>query len=388
MQQNGLRMAAVVVAAGSGSRAGDGPPKQWRLLAGRPVVRWSIEALAGAGAATVVVVIRPEDEPVAVSALAGLPDVQLAYGAATRTGSVRAGLAALSDLETDIVLIHDAARPFLSLPVVDGLLAALDHADATAPALPVSDTLKRADSKSAVIATEPRDGLWRVQTPQAFRRDALAHAYAALPDNAAPTDDLAVVEQAGGRVLLTAGDPHLFKLTYPEDFAMAERLAGAARLTRTGLGLDAHRFEPGDGVWLCGVKVPADLALVGHSDADAGLHAVTDAVLGAIGEGDIGEHFPPTDPQWRDASSDQFLAHAVGLVRRRGGALINVDVTLVCERPKVKPHRDAMRTRLAEILGLSVDRVSVKATTMERMGFTGREEGLAAQAVVTVETPA
>jgi 2-C-methyl-D-erythritol 4-phosphate cytidylyltransferase/2-C-methyl-D-erythritol 2,4-cyclodiphosphate synthase len=234
----------------------------------------------------------------------------------------------------------------------------------------------------------PREGLWRVQTPQAFRLGRLRAAYAALPPGAEPTDDASVVEADGGRVIVTPGDPMLMKLTYPEDFAMAERLAGAARITRVGQGVDAHRWGPGDAVWLCGVRIDHDQTLVGHSDADAGLHALTDAILGAIGAGDIGEHFPPTDPQWKGAASDRFLLHAVEILTNRGGRLLNADVTLVCERPKIRPHRDAMRARLADLLGLPLDRISVKATTTEGMGFTGRQEGLLAQAVVAVETPA
>ncbi len=233
-----------------------------------------------------------------------------------------------------------------------------------------------------------RDGLWRAQTPQAFRLGALNAAHAAWTGDTAPTDDAAVIEAAGGRIVLAPGDPMLMKLTYPEDFEMAERLAGGLRVTRIGQGFDAHVFGPGDHVTLCGVRIPHDRALVGHSDADAGLHALTDALLGAIGEADIGEHFPPSDPQWRGAASDRFLLHAADLIRERGGSIVNVDVTLICEAPKVKPHRAAMRARLADLLGLPLDRVSVKATTTEGMGFTGRREGLAAQAVVSVETPA
>jgi 2-C-methyl-D-erythritol 4-phosphate cytidylyltransferase/2-C-methyl-D-erythritol 2,4-cyclodiphosphate synthase len=299
---------------------------------------------------------------------------------------VRNGLDALAAQAPEKVLVHDAARPFLTRRVIETLVQALDEADAALPALAVADTLKRADA-GVVTATAPRDGLWRAQTPQAFRYRALVEAHAAWAGPEDPTDDAQAIERAGGKVVLTPGDPRLMKLTYPEDFEMAEALAGQVREMRVGQGLDAHRFGPGDGVWLCGVKIASDLMLIGHSDADAGLHAITDAILGAIGEGDIGDHFPPTDPRWKGASSDLFLKHAVELVRARGGRVVNVDVTLVCERPKIKPHREAMRARLSEILELPVDAVSVKATTMEKMGFTGREEGLAAQAVALVETP-
>ncbi len=381
-----MRFAAVIVAAGAGRRAGGDTPKQWRSLGGRPVVLWSVEALRAAGAEQVIVVVSAEDREHAAALFGHLPRVEVALGGMERIDSVRAGLAAVST-EAEAVLIHDAARPFLTGDHVRALLAALETAEGALPALAVSDTLKRAGEDGVVSATAERTGLWRAQTPQAFRRGVLEEAYAAWPPGEVPTDDAAVVERAGGRVRLTPGDPLLMKLTYPEDFPMAEALAGAARITRVGQGVDAHRFGPGDGCWLCGVLVPHDQGLVGHSDADAGLHALTDALLGAIGEGDIGDHFPPTDPQWKGAASDRFLAHAVELMRAKGGRMLNADVTLICERPKVKLHRAAMRGRLAELLDLPLDRVSVKATTMEEMGFTGRREGLAAQAVCTVETP-
>jgi 2-C-methyl-D-erythritol 4-phosphate cytidylyltransferase/2-C-methyl-D-erythritol 2,4-cyclodiphosphate synthase len=388
---------AVIVAAGSGQRAGPGAAKQWRTLRGKPVARWSLEALLAAGARRVVVVVAPGDEALAAGAFAGLEGWRLAEGGATRDRSVAAGLGALEASADDIVLVHDAARPLVETRHIEALVAALDHADGALPALAVADTLKRATPGAAageplVTATADRAGLWRAQTPQAFRARVLAAAYAAWPAGESPTDDAAMVERAGGRVVLTAGDPRLMKLTYPEDFAMAELLAGGARnpnlATRIGQGFDAHRFGAGDGVWLCGVKIAHDRALIGHSDADAGLHALTDALLGAIGEGDIGDHFPPSDPQWKGVASSVFLAHAAGLIAARGGRVVNVDVTLICERPKIKPHREAMRARLAELLALPLDRVSVKATTTEAMGFTGREEGLAAQAVASVEMPA
>ncbi len=387
-----MRFAAVIVAAGAGRRAGGDTPKQWRSLRGRPVALWSVEALQAAGAEQVIVVVSGEDYARAAALFGHLPHVQLTPGGVERIDSVRAGLSAIQP-GIEAVLIHDAARPFVTTAHVHALLAALETAEGALPALSVSDTLKRAAKDGVVSGTAERAGLWRAQTPQAFRREAIQAAYAAWPEGEVPTDDAAVLERAGGRVQLTPGDPLLMKLTYPEDFPMAEALAdtglgGAARITRVGQGVDAHRFGPGDGCWLCGVLVPHDQGLVGHSDADAGLHALTDAILGAIGEGDIGDHFPPTDPQWKGAASDKFLLHAVELVRAKGGRILNADVTLICERPKVKPHRAAMRARLAELLDLPLDRVSVKATTMEEMGFTGRREGLAAQAVCTVETPA
>jgi 2-C-methyl-D-erythritol 4-phosphate cytidylyltransferase/2-C-methyl-D-erythritol 2,4-cyclodiphosphate synthase len=280
------------------------------------------------------------------------------------------------------VLIHDAARPFLDSPVIHRLIAALDTADGALPALPVADSLRRA-ADGHVAGSVDRADLWRAQTPQAFRYQVIVDAFAAWPEDETATDEAAVVERAGGRVLIVPGETRLMKLTWPEDFAMAEALI--PRQTRVGQGFDAHRWGPGSSVWLCGVEIPHDQTLIGHSDADAGLHALTDAILGAMGDGDIGDHFPPTDPQWKGASSDRFLIHAVDRLRARGGQLVNVDVTLICERPKVKPHRQAMRERLAELLSLPLDAVSVKATTTEAMGFTGRGEGLAAQALATIE---
>ena len=388
-----MSFSAIIVAAGSGTRAGPGQAKQWRPLAGKPVLRWSVEALLSAGAQNLVIVADPQAREVLEDALKGLSGWATTTGGATRALSVQAGLAALSDRPDDEpVLVHDAARPFLGAATITAVLTALQGADGAIPALPVADTLK-SGAVDAGLVTKPRDNLWRAQTPQAFRRNRLLAAYRAWTGPGEPTDDAQVVEADGGRVVVAPGDPMLMKLTYPEDFAMAEQLAGAARITRMGQGFDAHRWGPhpegrGESVWLCGVEIAHDKTLIGHSDADAGLHALTDAILGAIGEGDIGDHFPPTDPQWQGASSDKFLIHAVDLVRARGGSLVNVDVTLICERPKIKPHRQAMRERLAEILDLPLDRVSVKATTTEGMGFTGRGEGLAAQAIAVVQTPA
>jgi 2-C-methyl-D-erythritol 4-phosphate cytidylyltransferase / 2-C-methyl-D-erythritol 2,4-cyclodiphosphate synthase len=379
-----MEFSAIVVAAGSGSRAGGGVSKQWRPVAGKPVARWSIEAFFAAGAKAVVAVVPYAEMDTAKAILGDLPGLIMTPGGATRAQSVMKGLAALSASD-EVVMVHDAARPFLNATHIGALLAALEGVDGAILALPVADTVKR--QLDSNIETAPRDGLWRAQTPQAFRTAPLNAAYAAWSDEQAPTDDAGVMEAAGGTVRLVPGDPMLFKLTYPEDFAMAERLAGAARMTRTGQGIDAHRLGPGDGVWLCGIKIAHDRALIGHSDADAGLHAITDAILGAIGEGDIGDHFPPTDPQWKGAPSHIFLAHAAELVRKKGGSLVNVDVTLVCEKPKIKPHRQAMREKLAEILGVAVERISVKATTTEGMGYTGREEGILAQAIASVETP-
>jgi len=375
--------AAVVVAAGSGSRAGGA--KQWRSLGGKPVIRWSVEALLAAGAEDLIVVIPAGAETEAGEALAGLTGWRIATGGATRADSVRSGLAALGGPPERPVLIHDAARPLLDAAVIRRVLEALSDADGALPALAVADSLRRADDGLMADAVE-RDGLWRAQTPQAFRYRTVVDAYAAWPSDEVATDEATVVQRAGGRVRIVDGDPRLMKLTFPEDFAMAEALL--PRQTRVGQGFDAHRWGPGSSVWLCGVEIAHDQTLIGHSDADAGLHALTDAILGAMGDGDIGDHFPPSDPQWKGASSDRFLVHAVQRLHARGGRLVNVDVTLICERPKVKPHRQAMRERLAALLSLPLDSVSVKATTTEAMGFTGRGEGLAAQAVATIELPA
>ena len=381
-----MQFSAIIVAAGSGERAGPGDAKQWRRLGGKSVARWSLEALLAAGAAEIVVVIPAGDEELAAGAFAGLPLWRAVAGGATRHQSVLRGLAALSAEPEHAVLIHDAARPFLKPALALAAARAALEAEGALPALAVADTLKRRDVAGGV-ATAPREGLFRAQTPQAFRRSVLEAAYAVWPKDAVPTDDASVVEAAGGRIVLVDGDPMLFKLTYAEDFQMAEAVVGGARTTSVGMGFDAHRFGPGTSVWLCGCEIAHDHGLIGHSDADAGLHALTDAILGAIGEGDIGDHFPPTEPQWKGAASSVFLEHAAALVAQRGGRIVNVDVTLICERPKIKPHRIAMRERIAALLGLDLARVSVKATTTEAMGFTGREEGLAAQAIASVELP-
>ncbi|WAC58671.1 bifunctional 2-C-methyl-D-erythritol 4-phosphate cytidylyltransferase/2-C-methyl-D-erythritol 2,4-cyclodiphosphate synthase [Brevundimonas sp. SL130] len=381
-----MTFSGIIVAAGSGSRAGG--DKQWRTLGGKPVLRWSAEALLNAGADELVIVIAPGAEPRVAEALAGLSHWRAVVGGDVRAQSVRAGLAALACPADQPVLIHDAARPLLDRAVIDRLIAALSDAGGALPALPVADSLRRG-AEGLMAGVVERDGLWRAQTPQAFRRQTIESAYAAWTGPDAPTDEAVVVERHGGRVALVAGDPRLMKLTYPEDFAMAEALLSQATRyqTRIGSGYDVHRWGPGGSVWLCGIEVPHDQTLIGHSDADAGLHALTDALLGAIAQGDIGDHFPPTDPKWKGASSDLFLLHAAELVTARGGRIVNVDVTLICEQPKVKPHRQAMRERIASLLSLPLDAVSVKATTTEGLGFTGRGEGLAAQAVATVEIP-
>lgn len=369
---------ALILAAGSGSRAGDGLAKQYRPLNGRQnALERSIEAFCS----------HPEvDAIVVVSTPGGLSEDileargvgPLIPGGATRQESARNGLEASPGF--DRVLIHDAARPFVPPDVIDRVLAALDRHDGAVPALPVADSLRHGGD---IIAGEvARDGLWAVQTPQAFRYDAILAAHRAAPLGA--TDDAEVLRAAGGSVAIVQGDARNFKLTTPADFARADAMLAAAMVSRTASGFDVHRFGPGDHVWLCGVKVPHSAGLTGHSDADAGLHALTDALLGCIGAGDIGDHFPPTDPKWQGASSDRFLLHARQLVEARGGRIDHVDVTLICERPKVGPHRERMRARLGELLGLAPGAVSVKATTTEGLGFTGRGEGIAAQAVATI----
>ncbi len=352
-----MSFTAVIVAAGSGTRSGG--PKQWRQLAGRPVIRWSVEAFLQAGARAVIVVIPHGESGRLGAALEGLEGWRAVIGGAERAASVRLGLSQADPALP--VLIHDAARPLVTTAHIQALLAGLARTDAAAPALPVADTLKSAED-GVVGATVDRTGLWRVQTPQAFAPGVLQAAFEAWTSDGSPTDDLAVVEATGRPVHLIPGDLRLMKLTFPEDFDMAEALIGTRTVSRVGTGFDVHTFGPGSSVWLCGIEIPHSHGLIGHSDADCGLHALTDAVLGAISAGDIGDHFPPTDPQWKGAASDRFLAHAAELVAHRGGRIVHVDVTLICERPKVKPHRQAMRERIAEILRLPLDNVSVKAT--------------------------
>ncbi len=378
------RTAVLIVAAGVGERAGGGIPKQYRLLHGLPMLRRSALAFADhPGIALLQVMIGPGQETRAAEALDGLACLPFVTGGATRQETVRRGLEALAAHKPDFVLIHDAARPFVSRDLIDRLVATLESGTPAAiPLVAVADTLKR-ETSDGVWATVPREGLFRAQTPQAFHFDAILKAH--RDHAAAPvTDDMALAELAGLKIANVPGEEINTKMTRPEDFALAERwLAGSAEF-RTGMGLDAHRFVAGDHVWLCGIKIAHDMTLEGHSDADAGLHALTDAILGAIGQGDIGQHFPPTDQKWRGAPSSLFLEHAAKLVREAGGEIVHCDLTLICERPKISPHRDAMQARVAEILGIDRDRVSIKATTTEGMGFTGRREGLAAQAIATV----
>ncbi|WP_409197351.1 bifunctional 2-C-methyl-D-erythritol 4-phosphate cytidylyltransferase/2-C-methyl-D-erythritol 2,4-cyclodiphosphate synthase [Jannaschia sp. W003] len=360
---------ALLVAAGRGTRAG-GPPKQWRMLGGRTVLAHAVAAFRGM---PVVLVVHPEER---VRAEAAFPDARVVEGGATRAASVAAGLAAV---ETPYVLIHDGARPLLPRAVIERVVAALEGgAEAAAPGLAVTDALWR--GAGAVEAAVPREGLWRAQTPQGFRTDRLRAAHAGASEDAA--DDVAVARAAGMEVRIVPGDERNMKITGPEDFARAEGLLGPD--VRVGNGFDVHRFGPGDHVTLCGVRVPHGRGLQGHSDADVGLHVLCDALYGAMGEGDIGRHFPPSEDAWKDADSARFLRHAARLAEARGFRITALDVTLICEHPKIGPHAEAMRARVAEIAGMDVARVSVKATTTERLGFAGRGEGIAAQATATV----
>ncbi len=382
-------IAVVVVAAGRGARAGsEGGPKQYRPLLGAAVLTRTLRAfIRHPGIQRVQTVIHADDRALFDAAAEDLAVAVPVIGGTTRQESVLAGLEALAGDSPDLVLIQDAARPFATAAMLERVVAALATHEGAIAAVPVSDTLKRADGER-IAATVPRAGLWRAQTPQGFRFPAILAAHRAAK-GLDLTDDAAVAERAGLSVALVMGDEDNMKITTADDFARAERLL-MVRLqdVRTGTGFDVHRFGAGDHVWLCGVRVPHAHGLEGHSDADAGLHALTDAILGAIGARDIGAHFPPNDPQWRGAASDRFLAHAASLVAAQGGAVAHVDVTIICEAPKVGPHREAMRARIAEILKLDLGRVSVKATTTEGLGFTGRREGIAAQAAATVRLPA
>ncbi|MFB2532884.1 bifunctional 2-C-methyl-D-erythritol 4-phosphate cytidylyltransferase/2-C-methyl-D-erythritol 2,4-cyclodiphosphate synthase [Paracoccus sp. p3-h83] len=375
-----MSVAIIITAAGQGSRMGDGPAKQWRDLAGVPVIARTIAAFAGRG--RIVVTVPPDQMALAAELTRGA--VTLIAGGATRAASIRNALEALEGTGVSRVLIHDGARPLVDGAVIDAVLAALDHAPAAAPALPVTDALWRGD-QGRVTGLVDRTGLWRAQTPQGFHFDAILAAHRA-GDGSAP-DDVALAVAAGLPVAITAGSEDNLKLTFPGDFDRANRILGTAMDIRTGNGFDVHAFEAGDHVVLCGVTIPFDRGLKGHSDADVGMHALTDAIYGALADGDIGQHFPPSDPQWKGAASDIFLRHAAGLARTRGFRISHCDVTLICEAPKIGPHAGAMRSALAAIIGIEVDRMSVKATTTERLGFPGRGEGIAALATATLVKP-
>jgi 2-C-methyl-D-erythritol 4-phosphate cytidylyltransferase/2-C-methyl-D-erythritol 2,4-cyclodiphosphate synthase len=378
-----VETAALIVAAGRGYRLGGALPKQYLPLAGRPVLRHSLETFARHPAIDAVrVVIHRDDLDLYEQAARGLDLLPPVEGGATRQDSVRLGLESLDEVKPTRVLIHDAARPFADAGLIQRMVDALATTPGAIPALPVADTIKRG-AEGVIVGTVDRHALWRAQTPQAFRYGEILVAHRAAAGQEL-TDDAAVAEAAGLAVALVQGAEENFKVTTEADLSRAERLLAPAADIRCGNGYDVHRFGPGRQVMLCGIAVPHDHGLEGHSDADVGLHALTDAILGAIGAGDIGQHFPPGDPRWRGADSSRFLAHAASLVAERGGRLLSLDVTLICERPKVGPHRAAMVARIAEILGLEPSRVSVKATTTEGLGFTGRHEGIAAQATATV----
>lgn len=376
-------IAQILVAAGKGARVGGDLPKQYRVIGAVPVLKRTLDATLAHPDISETIIVVADDDAYIADLIAAYDNIRTVTGGATRTASVKAGLAALCDNPPDLVLIHDGARPFVTTDVIGGVIDALTDAPAAVPALPIPDALKSLDGASV-----DREQLRRVQTPQGFHFDKIWAAFQALPEDANHADDIEVAKAAGLKIAFTQGDMNNFKVTYPEDFAKAEAMLTTDTYIATGTGFDVHRFTDGDVIWLCGVPIECGFTLLGHSDADVGLHALTDAILGAIALGDIGDHFPPSDPKWKGASSDKFLLFAIEKVRERGGDLQHVDITLICEKPKIKPHREAMRARVAELCGLPLTRVSVKATTTEKLGFTGRGEGMAAQASATVKLPA
>lgn len=383
---NGGKTVALVVAAGSGSRAGGAVPKQYALLQGKPLLAHALDRLRHPLIDEVHVVIGPGQEDLYGRATEGRALPSPILGGETRQKSVRNGLEALAAGNApEFVLIHDAARPFVPGVVIERLTASLQGHDGAVPALPVADSLAKGDTRLGDGVS--RENILRIQTPQAFRFRSILAAHRQWSGNADATDDAQVARAAGYEVAIVAGDPLLDKLTYATDFALAEARLAASLISRTGIGFDVHAFADGEELWLGGLRIPHDRGLAGHSDADVALHALTDALLGAIGEGDIGDHFPPSDPQWRGAPSSRFLEHTRDLVEKRGGRIDHVDITIICEQPKIGPHRQAMRETIAALLRLQPRSVSVKATTSERMGFTGRGEGIAAQAVATVRVP-
>jgi len=383
-------VAAVIVAGGRGTRAGGSLPKQYRTLGDAPILRRALSMFAGhAEIGLVQPVIHRDDQQLFDQSAAGLDLLPPAFGAATRQGSVRAGLEALESHRPAIVLVHDAARPFASAALISRAIAAA-KAGGGVPGVAMRDTIKEIGNDGRVVQTLDRSRLRGIQTPQGFPYAALlaAHRQAAAAGRDDFTDDAALAEWAGMSVSVFEGEEGNIKMTTPEDFSRAEAADMAALGDiRTGTGYDVHVFAEGDHVWLGGLRIPHDRGVSGHSDADVVLHACVDAILGALADGDIGAHFPPSDPQWKGASSDRFLDFAVKRVHARGGRLMHLDVTVVCEAPKIGPHRDAMRSRIADIAGIAADRVAVKATTSEKLGFTGRREGLVAFATATVRLP-
>jgi 2-C-methyl-D-erythritol 4-phosphate cytidylyltransferase / 2-C-methyl-D-erythritol 2,4-cyclodiphosphate synthase len=388
---NQKRTAAIIVAAGRGLRAGSGGPKQYRSIGGRTVISRAMEPFCSHPQIFAVQpVLNPDDTAMFNQAVSGMRYQPPVSGGATRQASVHAGLEALAGQSPDVVLIHDAARPFVTAALIARAVDAADPTGAAVPAIPVTDTIKLIGSAGHVEATPERARLRIAQTPQAFRFDVIlaAHRRAARDGRSDFTDDAALAEWAGLTVATFEGDPANMKLTTPEDFVREEaRLGAMLGDVRTGTGYDVHAFGDGDHLMICGLLVPHHRGFLAHSDGDVGLHALVDAILGALADGDIGSHFPPSDPQWKGAASDKFLKYAVDRVAARGGRIANLEVTLICERPKIGPHRDAMRARIAEITGLTLSRVAVKATTSERLGFTGREEGIAATASATIRLP-
>ena len=381
------RTFVLIVAAGSGQRFGGALPKQYQDLAGKPLLRHCLETFAAhPGITGIQVAINPDHRGLYDQATRGLPHLLAPIpGGASRQDSVLNGLEHLAGHKPDLVLIHDAARPLVDAGIITRTIEALGKHHAVLVAVPVFDTIKR-EKNGHVGDTVDRRDLWRAQTPQAFQFQDILAAHRRFAGREL-TDDAALAEAAGIPVMFVQGSERNFKVTTQEDMERAERMIGGQMEFRTGNGFDVHKLIKGDGVTLCGVRIPCEFALEGHSDADVALHALTDAVLGAIGAKDIGAHFPPTDPKWRGAASWKFLDHAAKLVAARGGRIAHCDVTIICEKPKVGPHRDAMVARVAEILGIAADRVSVKATTTEKLGFTGRGEGIAAQATATVALP-
>ena len=376
-----MRIVAILVAAGSGTRFGTETPKQFVMVAGKPVIRHAAEALAAHAC-----MVQPVGEAILIDpALQGVARcLPVIPGGETRQDSVRAGLEALAPHHPDSVLVHDAARPVIPQGTVPALLAALKEATGAIPAAPVADTLKRV-MRGVITETVPRSGLFRAQTPQAFRFAALLAAHRSGLTGA--TDDAYLLEAAGETVEVVPGSDDNIKLTYPEDLIRLERIMAVPLISRVGTGFDVHVLQAGRPLFLCGVQLPHEKGLAGHSDADVGIHALCDAIYGALAEGDIGRHFPPNEATWKDADSARFLTHAAERIAARGGRLANADVTLICERPKITPHASAMIERLAALLGVDRNRVSVKATTTERLGFAGRGEGIAAQAVVSILVP-
>ncbi len=380
-------VAQILVAAGKGARFKGEKPKQYMDLGENTVLRRTLENLKAAWPTTrAFVIVHAEDDSWLEDAIKGFDGTIVPVtGGATRCLSVRAGIATLEDLAPDLILIHDAARPFVSPKVVTDLIEALKTYQAAVPVLPVIDAVKTFDDE--IGDDLPRKNMRRVQTPQGFRYHDVWPLYQAMDLDADFADDIALAKHAGLSIGTVDGDEKTFKITFPEDLEKARQMLGTGTYIATGTGFDVHRTEPGDSLWLCGVEIAAGFSLKGHSDADVGLHALTDAIYGALADGDIGDHFPPTDPQWKGIESHVFLTHAKEGVVARGGRLQHVDITLICEKPKVKPHRAAMRTRVAELLDIPESRVSIKATTTEKLGFTGRGEGIAAQANATLSLP-